>query len=374
MRVLIVSPEIRVYGGAELLIVKLANYMTKKGIENALLTTSIIPEVANDLHRTKIIIRRRSRLPPREIMTLYEGVRENLRDFDVINVHNYPAEFSVFLCRKPAVWMCNEPYLHLPYDSKPSLSLRMERSVLSTIEKLIVKRFIKYAVVADEANAKRFKEIYGFKPIIIHYGVDYEFFSKGDSRRALEMFNLDESDFIVLQVGMLTPFKNQMASIKAVERIKTKIPNIKLVLAGLGGTEYELMLRNYVKRRGLERIVIFTGHLDRQVIRDLYHACNVLLHPIRPQGGWLAPFEALCAGKPIVVSEEMTASSIIKREGIGIVTCNYVEALWDIYKNPDKYIIIGEKGRKWVNDNLSWDKFCKKMVSLFYKAMEGGER
>jgi len=120
----------------------------------------------------------------------------------------------------------------------------------------------------------------------------------------------------------------------------------------------------------LGKYIIFTGPLNRGEIRDLYHACDVFLHPIKPQGGWLAPFEALCAKKPIVVSPEMSASEIIKREKIGIVTDNYPEAIIEIYRNMNKYFEIGERGGEWVKTNLSWDVFCQKNLNIFQKALK----
>jgi glycosyltransferase involved in cell wall biosynthesis len=166
---------------------------------------------------------------------------------------------------------------------------------------------------------------------------------------------------------MLQPFKNQMESIKTIEKLRERIPNLKLVLAGWGLQEYENSLKNYIKEKGLEKNVVFTGHLDREGIRDLYNTCDVLLHPIKSQGGWLSPFEALCAKVPVVVSPEMTASDIIRKEKIGIVTHAYVEAVLEIYNNQEKYHEMAEKGKEWVINNLSWDKYCEKMVDLFTK-------
>jgi glycosyltransferase involved in cell wall biosynthesis len=244
--------------------------------------------------------------------------------------------------------------------------------MLFEIEKFVVRNYIKYVCVSDEFNAKQFEKIYGFKPIIINYGIDYEFFSQGDKYRAFKKLNLYDNYFIVLQVGWIQPFKNQLESIRTIEKLKDKISNIKLILAGAEDQGYKMILEKYIREKKLEQYVIFTGHLNREEIRDLYHACDVLLHPIKSQGGWLAPFEALCAKKPIVVSREMTASDIIKREKIGIVTDDFAEAIWDIYTNPDKYYAIAKRGEVWVRENLSWDKFCEKMVNLFYKIMEGG--
>jgi glycosyltransferase involved in cell wall biosynthesis len=187
----------------------------------------------------------------------------------------------------------------------------------------------------------------------------------------LDEFNLFNS-FVVLQVGMLTPLKNQMESVKTIEKLKIEIPNIKLVLAGWGEGTYIKMLKEYIREKNLDDNVIITGQLSRESVRDLYHASHLLLHPIKSQGGWLAPFESLCAQKPIVVSLEMTASNIIKREEIGIVTEDFAGAIWDVYSNPDKYCQTAIRGKEWVRENLSWDKFCERMLNLFLKAIKKG--
>lgn len=378
MHVLIVNTQMGVYGGAELLIVKLANYLSKEGIKSTLLTTFLLPEIEKDLVGTDIISLNKKfergiavMNTIREILMLRRYIQDLKDSFDVINIHNFPSELSVFGVDKPSVWMCNEPPVFWLNPNLP-FPLQIPHRLLLGFEKFVVKRYIKDASVSDEFNAERFKKIYKFMPTIINYGIDYEFFSKGDKDGALKELNISD-DFIVLHVGMLTPLKNQMESIKTIEKLKNSIPNIKLILAGNGGGEYRSMLENFIRENNLEQNVVFTGHLNQESVRDLYHACNLLLHPIKSQGGWLAPFEALCAKKPIVVSNELTASDIIKREKLGIVTNDFSEAVLDIYHNPDKYNEVAERGGEWVKENLSWDKFSEKMVNLFNKSMEANK-
>lgn len=378
MQVLIVNPGINVYGGAELVIVKLANYLTQRGIRNSFLTTAITPEMKRDLDGTKIILMEASDMPIgnpllRNILLLYIGVHRLLKDFDVVNVHNFPAELSVFPCRKPVVWMCNEPpEICLRYRDEKSLFKKLLKKVILIFDKFVVRHYIGVAVVADEFNAVRFRRIYGFSPEIINYGIDHDFFSQGEREKAREEFGLS-GRFVVLQVGMLTPMKNQLESIKTIEKLKEKIPHIKLVLAGWGEDAYLALVKQYIKEKNLEDKAIITGHLNRVAIRDLYQAADALLHPIKSQGGWLAPFEALCAKRPVVVSPEMTAADIIKKENIGIVTKNFAEAILDIYNNSDKYREMAIKGQKWVRENLSWDKFCEEMLNIFLQACQGGK-
>jgi glycosyltransferase involved in cell wall biosynthesis len=236
------------------------------------------------------------------------------------------------------------------------------------LDKIIVNKYITYICAADEFNANRLMERYGRKAIIVPYGIDFDFFYKGNGKAAKDKFNL-EGKFVLLQVGWISPQKNQLESVRALKKVKEFIPNVKLILAGFDKSQYGTMLKEYVHKNDIQDYVLFTGHLNRVFIRDLYHACDVLLHPVKQQGGWLAPFEALCASKPIIVSYEMTASNIIKREKIGIVTNDFVKAILDIYNNPLPYQEMARKGKLWVADNLSWDKFGEKMVAVFWRAL-----
>ncbi|MEM2191810.1 MAG: glycosyltransferase family 4 protein [Archaeoglobaceae archaeon] len=371
----------RVYGGAELVIVKILNYLSKKNIQNSLLTTCISPEIREKLQKTELIIIKSeknllSKIVPsnklKEAFELHKKLKKLSRDFDVINVHNYPANISAFGCSKPVVWMCNEPELYLSFKSTPSSNIpkKLYYASMLRFEKFIVRHYIKKAIVADEFNANRFKKIYGVEPEIINYGIDYEFFSMGNKMRALDRYSLHDS-FVILHVGWIQPFKNQLESVKVLEKLKSHIPNVKLVLAGFWDTVYKEKIEKLIKERELEKNVIFTGHIPREDLRDLYHACDVLIHPVKPQGGWLAPFEVLCAKKPILVSPELTTSEIIKKQGIGIVTEDYARIIVDIYKNPEKYNEMAERGFRWVKENLSWDKFCEKMLEAFYECLGG---
>jgi len=378
LRVLIVHPDLSFYGGAELLIVKLANYLTKKRVENTILTLSISKEIQKELNETNVIVLKKKTVKRKSsllkligfingILLLERYVQKNKENYDVINVHNFPVEYSLFPFAKNSVWMCNEPPIQL-YLTDLSFPLNIIQKIMKKFDKFLVRNCVKYACVSDEFNTKRFIKIYGFKPKIINYGIDSNFFSKGNGKNAKKMFNL-HNDFVLLQVGTLTPLKNQMESIRVIENLKEKIPNIKLILVGWGEEKYKLMLQDYIQKKKLNKYVIFTGHLSRKIIRDLYKACDVALFPIKSQGGWLSPFEALCADEPIIVSHFLTSSNIIKKNRIGIVTNNFTEAVLKVYNNKKRYQTMAKRGKNWVKNNLSWDKFCEGMLDVFKKVI-----
>jgi len=95
----------------------------------------------------------------------------------------------------------------------------------------------------------------------------------------------------------------------------------------------------------------------------------VIMHPIKDQGGWLTPFQAMSANKPVIISEEATCSSIFKKNTIGYIG-DYVKNILDIHS-----LVSGRNEAEWVKENLSWDKYAEGMLKAFQEAVyyQGGD-
>ncbi len=376
-RVLLVHTQMKFLGGAELLIIELANWLTKRGIKNDILVLSKSKEVEDMLINTSIIIPKHNidLQPPgfkntKDILNFVRIYRRALRkidsNYDVINFHNFPVTWTLFPRKKPCVWMLNEPP-NLWSKPQARLWLRTLNKIRNYLDREIIKNSVDIICVADEFNKERGKVRYKKTPKIVYYGVNYEFFSKGSANRAIKKWSLN-GKFIVVQSGMITEAKNQMESIKTINKIKSKIPNILLVLAGKADENYKKELNRYIHQNKLEKHILFTDNLNRGDLRDLYKACDVGLFPVGRQGGWLAPFELLCAGNPIVVSEDLGAASIIKKFNLGIATKNYDYALFEIYNNKSKYGKIARESSLFVKKNLGWNIFTDKMIKAYKDA------
>ena len=377
-RVLIVHTQMKYFGGAELLVAELANWLTKKGIKNDILALSKSKEVEDLLINSEIIIPKHNiNLEPpgfkntKEILEFIKIYRKEIRrlkkDYDVINFHNFPVTWTLFPGKKPCVWMLNEPP-NLWSRPGAGFFLKILNKVRNYLDREIIRNSVDIICVADEFNKERCVERYKKTPRVVYYGVNHDFFSRGNDKKAIKKFNLNNK-FVVVQSGMITEQKNQLESVKAIESVREKIPNILLVIAGKAADEeYIKKINEYIKKNKLEKHVLFTGNLGREDLRDLYKATNVGLFPIGKQGGWLAPFELLCSGNPIIVSEELGAASIVKKFNLGIVTKNYTEALLQVYKNQEEFSKQAKTASLFVKKNLGWDIFADKMIRAYKSA------
>jgi glycosyltransferase involved in cell wall biosynthesis len=351
MKVLILHPQLWLYGGAERVIVELCNYLTDNFIESTILTTGIIPEIKKDLKETRIIECANYEEMIYSLHDIYE-------DFDIINVHNDPTQLFIYPKQANVVWLCNEPSTE--YFATGDIDHR---------RKDIVKRFVKKIIVADEANKERIKKIYGLDSEIIPYGVDYEFFNKKVTEEEIseckKEYSLEDS-FVITQVGFIAHTKNQLKTIEIFENVKKTIPNAKLVLAGPATPdgEYLKLVKDEIVKRNLYGQVEITGKLTREELRVLYNCTDVALLPVQAQGSWLSAFEAMSAFVPVVVSKEFTASNLIEKMGLGYVcssTEEYVNAIIEA-TGKDKSTV---HSNQFVKENLTWDNFCKNMVEVF---------
>ncbi len=386
MRVLLVHTQMNYFGGAELLVAELSNYLTKKRIKNDILALSTGENAENKLlnkQKTKIIIPKHgiNLRPPgfhniKDVLNFIEIYRREIKkigkNYDIINFHNFPVTWTLWPKKKPCVWMLNEPP---SLWSKPDANFifKIIDKLRNIIDRFIVNKSVDIICVSDEFNKKRTIKRYGKKWVgkirKVNYGIDYGFFSKGKKTKARKKYKL-KNKFIIIQSGMFNEQKNQLTSVKVVEKLKEKIPNILIIFAGSYDTKYGKKVREYIKEKNLEKNILMTGNVKREDLRDLYAASNIGFVPIKSQGGWLAPFELLCLGKPIVFSPEITCAKMIKENKLGIITDDYFSAILNIYENKTKYNKQAKKASLFIKNNLSWEKFGGKLERAFKDAIK----
>jgi len=342
------------HGGAETAIIKLSEYLNHRGIENAILALiatkgfiqnsdesdldirvkNILSFGKSFLGKEAFIIRRMWRFSS-DLLTLRQFVASQKKSFDMLNPHNFPSPWTCILNRKPVIWMMNEPP-DLYFDVSPSPLLIRLRDTYVNIDQLLVRNFVDQICVNSFLTCEQAKQRYGKESEIVLFGIEYDEYCKGNPSEVIEKYDL-ENRFVIITVGALGPQKNQLASIKAIEKVRKLIPNVKLVIAGRGVKKYEDTLKRFVKSKELTDSVLFTGFLTETEKKDLYHACHIGLYPFREQGGLLVPFETLCAAKPVIVSPNNGSADIIRRNRLGIATNNYADAIYRIFSNYNEF-------------------------------------
>lgn len=346
MNVLIAHPCKGFYGGAEEVVVQLGRYLHNNGHN----VNYVFKDYPQNDHWDKLV--GTVEYNADDWYHFWKGTRDWLQRADVVSVHNAPAPLMTFPKKVPTVYMCNEPM---------ELFSNWKRKPIEAFNRWWVKKSGMKVVVADTFNAGRFTKLYGVVPNIIPYGVDYNFWSKGTRRK--------HKTFRMLQVGTITPYKNQEASLLALKSLLGAGVDATLTCIGGGNLKYLNYLQDKYQSVIPDNRWFWPAQNTQLEVRDAYYKHDILLHPVKSQGGWLVPFEALCAGLPIIVSEEFTGRDVILENRLGMIATDFTEMIKYAYDNYQETLQVAQIQREWVRDNLTWEKFGESMVKVMENAV-----
>ena len=290
----------------------------------------------------------------RSFLRLYLEVRRNLSWADVVCAISFPSTLTVYpFCNKPAIWICNE---------LPETFYRWYKVPLFKLNEHVWRD--KCLICSNKVDADEVSRKYKVSHVI-PFGVDWDFYSYG-----IRGMN---HEFNIVQVGYIGRYKDQLTTLDIFSALLSKIPEARLILAGPKvpsgtGPLYWDRVVEKVKSLGLDGKVTMTGQLSREEVRNYLYMSDVFIHPVTGTGGWLAPFEALSTGLPVVVSTKFYGKEFL--DGFGVVTEDYVDALCDVYLNRERYNEMARRGSEWVKYNFTWKHYTRKVLEVLRETCE----
>jgi len=139
-----------------------------------------------------------------------------------------------------------------------------------------------------------------------------------DSSRFLKPKILNSDPIKLIYVGVLIKEKGVGYAIRAMSKLKTKYPTIKLTIVGDGSDKNTF--EKLVKALNLESFVTFTGKVNYSQIPFLLNQNNIFIHPsIRDEGFPMVMLEAVTAGLPIIATDKGGTRNVVKSGVNGIL-------------------------------------------------------
>lgn len=123
----------------------------------------------------------------------------------------------------------------------------------------------------------------------------------------------------VLYLGRLHPHKGLHHAIRALGEVRSEGLRAELIVAGTGRRSYLLALVRLARNQGLQAHVRFLGHVDREARAMLWRTGDVLVLPSRSENFGFAAAEAMAAGMPVIMSENVGLASLVEARRCGRV-------------------------------------------------------
>lgn len=177
----------------------------------------------------------------------------------------------------------------------------------------------------------------------------------------------------LLFIGRLHPVKSIPTILNAVAYLKNAGINILLDLAGAGDPSYEKILREIIRHHQIHQEVIWHGHVDDDQKNILYQNADLFVLPSLHENFGLAAAEAMSAGLPVIVSDQVGLAPNVLSMGAGLVIpvsndLSLVDAVRKIHQE-NLTLTMGIAAKNLVKNFYSFEVFSDKLVDMYRGAM-----
>jgi len=205
------------------------------------------------------------------------------------------------------------------------------------------------------------------KLVVVPNGVD----PQNVVLRPIKSVNQEEGPTL-LSVSNLVPTKGLDLNLHALQKIRKNYPALRYLVIG-GGPE-KAKLRKLAGELGLEKQVEFLGRQPHHQVMKYMAACDVFTLPSWNEGFGVVYLEAMANGKPVIGCQGEGIEDFVEHGKTGLLVKprdmdSLVEALDFLLSHPDEAKAMGERARKLVLENYTWEKNAEKTIKVYEEVL-----
>jgi len=311
--------------------------------------------------------------------SMISAARINLKKFDVVHIHDFRSFQSIvthYYARKYCI-----PYVLQAHGSIPRVGAWRRL-------KWIYDVFFGYKLLKDAARvialskveAEQYKRMGAPEEniAIIPNGIDLSEYAELPPKGSFKKkFNIPEDKKVILYLGRIHKIKGIDFLVKAYAYLKNEMDfkDALLVIAG-PNDGYLNEIKSLVRNLGISNTVIFTGLLSENDKVKAYVDSDVVVNvePLNVYG--LIPLEATACSTPVIVSKTNTISEVVLKGKFGFSVkygdiVSLASMMHRVLIDEELAENLGKNGRKYVLDNLRWDKIVEKYEQVYTDVTTG---
>jgi glycosyltransferase involved in cell wall biosynthesis len=397
MRIAIVYPSLRAVGGAENVVIWLAESLVQRGHMVTVFTRDFSEDVWGKINDRPYSVRLLDFKKYRSTLKTNRNAGMSLAkalapyEFDIVNPHNYPASLWVHYAKAqghefPKVLLYLHNLTRNFYAKKIDIHLRELPGFRNTWNRYRPKILFRYlrqyllgyklldkaavqscdSVLANSMYTANLAEsIYGREVQFCPLGIPVERF-KNQINDALQRQNETGDLFTVLTVVRIETQKNLDTILKAVKILKKKNNLTKRFFYKIvGGGPHLSYFKQKSEKMGLNDVVHFLGPIPHNDIWKLYGESDIIVHVPLDEPFGLIPVEAAMMRKPSIVSDHGGPSEIV----IDGLTGLHVQALspedlaekiHNLMEQSYRLKAMGDAAYSRISEHYVWDVFITK--------------
>lgn len=219
--------------------------------------------------------------------------------------------------------------------------------------------------VSRKLQQKAIKYISGNNKIaVVSNGIDH----KDILPRQVKFVKQQDCGIMLLSVSNLVQTKGIDLNLYAFQRLCKSYSALRYVVVGAGPEEGGL--RKLARKLGIDRQVEFLGRQPHNSVMAYMNACDVFVLPSWNEGFGIVYLEAMACGKPVIGCQGEGIEDFVEHGKTGMLVKprdvdSLLSALDFLLSHPDEARAMGERARRVVLENYTWEKNAEKMIKVY---------
>ncbi|MBA7599969.1 D-inositol 3-phosphate glycosyltransferase [subsurface metagenome] len=304
--------------------------------------------------------------------------RKEIKQFDVIHIHDYRTMLAVIIHHYAKKY--NIPYVLQPRGSLPRISKSKQKQLFDALFGWAIINDASKIIASSKIESEQYLDVFNDidleKVVHIPNGIDLETYQnlpkKGEFRRK---YSIAEDKKVILFLSRIHKRKGADFLIEAFNKLKNELEGVKLVIAG-PDVGYLDKLKLIVNKLNIEDDVIFPGPLYEKDKLEAYVDADVFVLPSkdRYESFGNVVLEACACDTPVIVTNNCGVSEWMINDGgrylVECVECNKIQiynVLYKILTDEDKRKHMSKYAKKFVR-KFSWGNIIQK-YEMVYKSL-----
>ena len=371
MKIILVLPHLTRIGGAARYAWELGEFLTGKGDEVVIVSLYTDEKLYNSQKFKIINLADRTFLPQSiKFWTNLQSIREKLSNIvkkekpNLVLFNHFPSTLLAQKFDQIPVLCCPQD-VELLYSDTYIKNLSVFTRTFWKFFRLFVRyddktkwKNFDHVICNSNFSGKKLLDKYNVKATLVYPGANTQVFLPMEK-------NLEEKTILLAADGRV---RRADFALKNIKKILDKRKDFRIwIVGGIG--DYDVELKNFVKKEKMENFVTFFGRVSDSKLRELYAQAHIfiMLQKIQPFG--LVFTEAMSCGTPVVACKPGGTEEIIEDGETGFLIDEYDgemlnKCIEKILDKPELSVSMGLKGRQKVKEEFESSKQYDKMRDL----------
>ena len=299
---------------------------------------------------------------------LAAALKSHVMDFDIVHLHStflYPTMTAARSAEKMQVPYVISPRGMLVKDLVRKKSFLLKSAWISMFERHTVEHASAVHVTSSLESEEIRKFDFAMPPVhTIANGIDIPQMNESVPRKANSVLFLGRIDWK-----------------KGIERLISAVSlleDTQLVVAGNDETGYRPKLEKLCRKLGVAERVQFVGPVTGDDKWRLYRNASVFVLPSLSENLANTVLEAMAMECPVIVTAQVGLADTVNRHRTGLMSAGepaaLAEAIRSILDDPDTARLMGERGRRLVEDAYGWPDVAAAMEQVYAEVVDRGKR